>query len=124
MNTKSSKEQTASIPHEVDIHYSGSSQHRVVHVDGCVGGPSPKGLVSAGFFSEPRGVPRVVRYSVNRDGTLGDIVSMESTEDVRRELEITALMTPDIARSVDLVNTSGRCRTIHSTRERQQHKRT
>ena len=84
----------------VTFHYLKSTQYRVVHVDGAIGGPTSTGLIHIAMYSEHSAIPREQVFSLTKDGTLGDLVQTVSRGGVVRELEVDAMMTLDYAKSL------------------------
>src|SRR3989442_6878794 len=50
----------ATKPQDVTFHYIKSSQFRVVHADGIIGGVTPRGLIHIAVFSERPAIPQVI----------------------------------------------------------------
>jgi hypothetical protein len=72
----------------IDFNYIKGSFFRVIHVDGAIGGITPRGLIHCSIYSERVAIPRVTRQPVNADGLLGDQEVIESREGVVREMEV------------------------------------
>jgi hypothetical protein len=76
------------MPSHVTFNYIKSSLFRVIHVDGAIGGITPRGLIHCSIYSERAAIPRITRQPLNADGTLGDQEIVESREGVAREMEV------------------------------------
>jgi hypothetical protein len=85
---------------EVVFHYEKAAHHRVIHVDGAFGGPSPNGNFHMALYSERLPLPKSLTHALLPDGTLGEETSRSSRPGVYREVEISALMSLDTLRSV------------------------
>ena len=72
---------------------------RVVHVDGAWGGITPQGLVHLGLFSEYVEPPASVTYAAGPAGQAQEI-QRTGGGSVTRELEVIAIMSPNVARAV------------------------
>jgi hypothetical protein len=88
----------------IRIHYIKSSSFRVVHADGVVGGPTPAGLLQISFFSERAPIPTMVEHAVSDLGggvmKLGAEVGRESKQGVVREVEVSTVMTGEMAKKL------------------------
>lgn len=71
----------------VTFNYIKSAFYRVVHVDGAIGGITPRGLIHCSIYSERVVIPRVTRQPINPDGSLGDVTIIESRDGISREME-------------------------------------
>jgi hypothetical protein len=74
---------------QIQFHYVKASQFRVVHVDGIVGGLTPRGLLHMAPYSERPAIPQVVVHEIGPDGRLGHPpVQQMGRSGVVRELEV------------------------------------
>ena len=87
---------------QVQFHYLKSNAHRVVHVDGVIGGATPNGHIHASFFSERVPIPTVVVHDTERHDErtvkLGPEVARDAKVGFVREVEVGFVLTTDMAR--------------------------
>ena len=88
------------LPTSVTFHYLKSAQYRVTHIDGAIGGLTPTGFVHMSMFSERFSIPKEQIISINEKGGLGDLKQETTMGGVVRELEVSALMSIDVAKSL------------------------
>ena len=90
------------IPNKVAFHYLKSTQFRVVHTDGAVGGITPSGYLHLALFSERAAIPQRVVQEVSSDGKLGAEIPDEgfSRGGIVRELEVDAVFSIETAKMV------------------------
>jgi hypothetical protein len=88
-------------PNRVRFDYIKSASFRVIHVDGVVGGLTPRLDVHMDFWSERFPIPQQVVHRVNADGNLGDEIKPErkTREAIVREVEAGVVMDLDTARA-------------------------
>lgn len=79
-------------PKQITFHYLKSTQFRVIHIDGAIGGITPAGFIHISMFNERSAIPREQTHSVKKDGTLGDPIDTVSRNGVVREMEVDAIM--------------------------------
>lgn len=94
-------------PTQIRFDFEKSHFFRTIHVDGVFGGPTPQGLIQLAFYSERLPVPKTVTHEVTEQGMLGPEIGAVrvSRTSIYRELEINAMMTPDVARALrDFLN--------------------
>lgn len=86
----------------VKFHYIKSSQFRVVHVDGFIGGPTPRLGVHMAIYSERVAIPQQVEHVLKDDGSLGEevVANRVSKEGIVREVEVDAVMDLDTAKAL------------------------
>lgn len=79
-----------------------SQHHRVVHVDGVFGGPTPTGFVHMAVFSQRLPLPKATYHELQDDGRLGPEITekRESREGVFREVEVSLMMSASEALSI------------------------
>lgn len=85
-----------------------SPNFKQVHVDGALGGLTPKGLLNFNFFSERFTIPKATEYRVVGEGSqLEKIKDSEDSKDgIIREYEFGVYLTLDTAKSlVSLIST-------------------
>ena len=84
-------------PSTFAFNYIKSSNFRVIHVDGAIGGLTPAGFVHMTVYSERVAIPKKVVYEVREDGSLGEEIDRDSLEDVVREMEADLIFNLDEA---------------------------
>ncbi len=72
---------------EVTFHYSKSAQFRVIHVDGAIGGITPRGLIHMAVYSERPPIPKTTTHELTDTGLLGAMFNSEVKEGIVREME-------------------------------------
>ena len=73
------------VPKRVSIHYLKSEQFRECHVDGAVGGQTPKGSVWIGLYSERLPIPLEAVHDLKPvDGAPNDLALGEMNEDATK----------------------------------------
>lgn len=77
--------------HAFKAHYQKSNFFRVIHADGCYGGPTPRGLMSLAFYNERGAIPRVTSTPIV-NGSPGKEEVVETKGGIVREIEIDVLM--------------------------------
>lgn len=88
-------------PESVQIHFIKSSSFRVIHCDGAWGGRSPNGrFIHLALFSERLPIPQQITHEITPEHSLGSEVSRVAREGFVREIEIDAVMTPEIAEAL------------------------
>lgn len=84
-------------PQRLRFHYIKSQSFRVVHVDGALGGVTPRGLIHCAVYSERAAIPQTTEHDLSAEGRLGDVVSQEGKEGIVRELDVDLIMTMQTA---------------------------
>ncbi len=87
----------------ITFDYIKSNFFRVIHVDGIIGGISPRaGLIQMSMWNDRWPIPKQATYELTKDGTLGEeIISERVQRDaVVREVEVIALMDIDVAKQM------------------------
>ena len=89
-------------PDRVSFHYIKSPQFQAVHVDGAIGGLTPRGLLHAAIYAERVAIPTSTTQPVLADGRLGDEIQSERVgkEGVVRELQVDLMMDLNAAQSL------------------------
>lgn len=77
---------------KVQIHYLKSQLFRVIHAEGLLGSPSPHGKIFFALFNERSAIPRNMTHLVKSDGSLGEILEVESRGGIVREMEVGVIM--------------------------------
>lgn len=95
------KKQKSKTPHNtVTFHYEPSVHHRIIHVDGALGGPTPKGLLAVNLYSERFPVPTEATHSIVGTKVSSEMDDAKVIQGILRQVDITALMTADVARAI------------------------
>lgn len=91
--TKKSAHDSVSDP-TVNFDYIKSTQFRVIHVDGAIGGITPSGNVHISLYSERPAIPKQVVHNVKANGTLGDEIGEKrvSRGGIVREMDVDVVM--------------------------------
>ncbi len=86
-------------PAGVQYHYIKSSQFRVLHADGIVGGPTPNGLIFLGLYSERSAIPQIMVHDITEAGQIGPerIDDRIGKKGIVREVEVGAVMSIETA---------------------------
>jgi hypothetical protein len=84
----------------IDFHYIKLPDYRVFHVDGAIGGATPKGGLSISFFSERAAIPQSVTHALTETGALGSETNRVSKQGIIREIECGILF--DLATAKDI----------------------
>jgi hypothetical protein len=81
-------------PTSVTVRYPKSPYHRVIHVDGAIGGPLPSGPgIQITFYSERFGVADASNHAVKDGAMIAEPTSLEpAIPGVVRELEVVTIM--------------------------------
>lgn len=77
----------------VRFFYIKSNAFRVAHVDGVIGGVTPKGLIHVSVFSERAAIPLSADHEITPEGRLLEPISQEGKQGVVREIDIDLMMT-------------------------------
>jgi hypothetical protein len=80
-------------PQRIKFHYIKGQHFRVVHVDGLIGGVTPRGLIHMAVYSERPAIPQVTEHALSETGMLGDIASQEGKEGIVREIDVDLMIT-------------------------------
>jgi hypothetical protein len=83
----------------IEIHFIKGNLFRVVHVDGVWGGVTPQLDLQMAFFSERTPIPRTIIQELGSDSAFHE-VGREGKAGIVREVEVEAVMSLDVARSV------------------------
>lgn len=87
---------------KVRFHYLKSTQYRVIHSDGAIGGVSAHGYINFSLYSERQAIPREQVFPVMPNGKLGEPIDSESVsrEGMVREMDVNVIMGLEQAKSV------------------------
>jgi hypothetical protein len=85
----------------LEILYQKNSLYREIHVDGALGGVTPRGKININFYAERLVIPRSETYNFE-PGRLGDRigVSADSKKGVMREIEFGIYVDLDTAKQL------------------------
>lgn len=93
---------------KIRFNYIKSTAFRVVHVDGCLGGPTPGSgrLLTMSLFNERQAYPTIVEHTAVKDAEnvfrMGGEVSREGKQGIVREIEVCAVMGLTMAKKLHL----------------------
>lgn len=85
-------DQVDSNPDSVKFHFIKSSHFRVIHVDGAIGGLTPRGLIHAALYSERGAIPQVIEQDFSPDGDLLAQRTVAGKDGVTRELDVDLML--------------------------------
>lgn len=78
--------------------YIKSTQFRVMHVDGALGGLTPRGGIHLAIYSERPAIPQVATHELSPEGQLGRIpTETEGKEGIVREIDADLLLSRQAA---------------------------
>ena len=80
----------------VRFFYIKSNFFRVVHMDGAIGGLTPRGLIHCAVYNERAAIPQVTEHPID-DNRLGPEEAVEGKKGLVREVEVDLLMTRPVA---------------------------
>lgn len=72
---------------EIEFHYLKTGNYRSYHVDGVIGGITPRGKIYMELFLERAPTPKLTRHEIENSGILGKEVQRESKTGIIREVE-------------------------------------
>ena len=84
-------------PSTVRFFYVKNALFRVVHVDGAIGGVTPRGLIHMAVFSERPAIPQSSEQEITAQGTLGAERGKEGKEGIVRELDVDLILSKQSA---------------------------
>jgi hypothetical protein len=86
----------------VTFHNKISSNFREIHVDGALGGLTPKGLININFFAERFPIPKSTDFEILNGNSLGERLgdSSDSKDGIIREYEFGVYMDVDTAKEL------------------------
>jgi hypothetical protein len=88
------------LPTSLRFYYIKSPTYRVLHIDGAIGGITPKGLIHCAVYSERPAIPREQEFSVEDGLRLGRIVATEGKVGIVREIEADLMMDKRVVREL------------------------
>jgi hypothetical protein len=92
-------ETTDETPKRVVFHYIKSTQFRVIHGDGVIGGITPSGLIHFAVYNERPAIPQMVVQRVEA-GRLGEEEQKVGREGIVRELEADVIVSLQLAKGI------------------------
>jgi hypothetical protein len=84
----------------VRFNYIKSPLFRTFHVDGLIGGPTPRGLLHFAVFSERRAIPQITEHAITKDGSLGEQIGSRGKLGFVREMDADLVMTIHTAKEM------------------------
>lgn len=85
------------MPSSVKFFYIKNQAFRVIHVDGAIGGVTPRGHLHLAMYSERPAIPQATAHSLSDDGTLSEPQEIEGKAGIIRELDIDMIMSKQVA---------------------------
>lgn len=82
----------ADAPPRVRFYYLKSTQFRVLHVDGAIGGITPRGLIHLSVYSERPAIPQSQQHEISPEGRILDPNETEGKLGIVRELDADLIM--------------------------------
>lgn len=79
-------------PQLVNFHYVKSPHFRVLHVDGAVGGVTPRGHIHAAFYSERPAIAKHTTHEIDPSGHLGSEKIIEGKDGIVREMDVDIIL--------------------------------
>jgi hypothetical protein len=87
-------------PSRVKFFYLKNPQFRVVHVDGGLGGVTPRGLIHLAVYSERPAIPQAHVQDITPEGKLSPPHAAEGKEGIVRELDVDLMMSKQTATEI------------------------
>jgi hypothetical protein len=84
-------------PSKVRFFYIKGNHFRVLHVDGALGGITPRGFLHFSVYSERPAIPQTAEHQVSIEGRLSEPLSQEGKQGIVRELDADLIMTKQTA---------------------------
>ena len=106
----------------VRFFYLKSPSFRVVHVDGAIGGITPRGLIHMSVYSERAAIPQSIEHELSDEGNLSGPINVEGKPGIVRDVDADLIMSKHTAiemrgwldeRIADLERLEGSASTIH-----------
>jgi hypothetical protein len=69
----------------------------VIHVDGALGGITPRGFIHVAIFSERPALPQTTEHEVSAEGQVSDPIAEEGKAGIVREMDADLIMTKQAA---------------------------
>jgi len=92
-------------PNSIKIHYQKNSSYREIHVDGCIGGITPRSLININFYAERFPIPKEEEFAITDnkiDFSNKFRINKDGKEGLIREVECGVYM--DIKTATSLMN--------------------
>ena len=89
-----------SAPKTIGFHYIKAPSFRDLHVDGMIGGVTPKGLLHLACYAERHAIPTMVTQEIDAVGKLGREIDVLSRGGIVRELQADLFMDLTTAESL------------------------
>ena len=83
----------------VSGHFIKSNYFRVIHADGAWGGTTPQLNIQMVLYNERQPIPTRIDYDLSEMGQVKE-VGRESRRGIVREVEVSIVMSPELARSL------------------------
>jgi len=91
--------QAANQDKRISFDYEKSKLFRVIHVDGAIGSPTPKGDgIQIGLFSERVPIPKSEEYLFTTGGKVGELTKRSVRSGIFREVEVEAILSLEVAK--------------------------
>lgn len=100
MSTKTDDLQSRPRPEEADIRFETAKDYKLIYANGVYGGVTPRGDLAMDVITEFSSRPSKQTFKVEDDGTLGDLVAQEGSEEIVRQRLATLFLQPNNARSI------------------------
>jgi hypothetical protein len=88
------------VPKSIKFHYIKSTQFRVIHAEGAIGGITPTRDVFISLFNERAALPQMTEFTVSAEGTLGAEIAREGKRGLVREMEVAVLLSATAAKNL------------------------
>jgi hypothetical protein len=79
-------------PGNLKFFYIKGSSFRVLHVDGALGGITPRGYIHFSVYSERPAIPQTTEHTLSPEGALSPATSVEGKAGIVRELDADLIM--------------------------------
>lgn len=87
-------------PTQVKFHYLKSPEFRAIHADGAIGGLTPSGHLHMAFYCERMPIPQTVTQKINKDGSIGDIITQTGKDGIVRQMETDIFVNEATAKNI------------------------
>src|SRR4051812_19702136 len=81
----------------IRFYYIKGQYFRVAHVDGALGGLTPKGLIHRAIYSERPAIPQSTEHDLSPEGQIGETLAEEGKQGIIREIDIDLMMSRETA---------------------------
>jgi len=82
----------ARAPQSVRFFYIKGQHFRVVHMDGLIGGLTPRGMLHVSTYSERPAIPQTTEHDIGENGQLSGAIHQEGKVGIVRELDVDIIM--------------------------------